>query len=122
MEITDIRIRQVFDDGKMKARVSITFDNQFVVHEIKVIEGENGTFIAMPSKKLSGGEFKDIAHPINRETRAMLQEAILAAYEEKLIEHKAEQAEEEADMAFTDEADSALAEEESDVIEAEYEF
>ena len=121
MEITDIRIRQVFDDGKMKARVSITFDNQFVVHEIKVIEGENGTFIAMPSKKLSGGEFKDIAHPINRETRAMLQEAILAAYEEKLIEHKAEQAEE-ADMAFADEADSALAEEESDVIEAEYEF
>ena len=123
MEITDIRIRQVFDDGKMKARVSITFDNQFVIHEIKVIEGENGTFIAMPSKKLSGGEFKDIAHPINRETRAMLQEAILEAYEEKLIEHKAEQAEEEAvDMAFTDEADSALAEEEANVIEAELEF
>ena len=122
MEITDIRIRQVFDDGKMKARVSITFDNQFVIHEIKVIEGENGTFIAMPSKKLSGGEFKDIAHPINRETRAMLQEAILEAYEEKLIEHKAQQAEEEANMAFEEEADSALAEEEADVIEAELEF
>lgn len=122
MEITDIRIRQVFDDGKMKARVSITFDNQFVVHEIKVIEGENGTFIAMPSKKLSGGEFKDIAHPINRETRAMLQEAILEAYEEKLIEHKAQQAEEEASMDYADEADSALAEAESEVIEAELEF
>lgn len=87
MLITDIRVRQVFDEGKMKARVSITFDNQFVIHEIKVIEGENGVFIAMPSKKLSGGEFKDIAHPINKETRLMLQEAILKAYEEKIIEN-----------------------------------
>ncbi len=87
MQITDIRVRQVFDEGKMKARVSITFDNQFVIHEIKVIEGENGVFIAMPSKKLSGGEFKDIAHPINKETRLMLQEAILKAYEEKIIEN-----------------------------------
>ncbi|MCL1912723.1 MAG: septation regulator SpoVG [Eubacteriaceae bacterium] len=84
MEITDIRVRQVFDEGKMKARVSITFDNQFVVHEIKVIEGEKGVFIAMPSKKLTGGEFKDIAHPINKETRAQLQEAILSAYIEKV--------------------------------------
>ena len=84
MEITDIRVRQVFDEGKMKARVSITFDNQFVVHEIKVIEGEKGVFIAMPSKKLTGGEFKDIAHPINKETRAQLQEAILGAYIEKV--------------------------------------
>lgn len=87
MQITDIRVRQVFDEGKMKARVSITFDNQFVIHEIKVIEGENGVFIAMPSKKLSGGEFKDIAHPINKETRLMLQEAILKAYDEKIIEN-----------------------------------
>ncbi len=86
MEVTDIRIRQVFDEGKMKARVSITFDNMFVVHEIKVIEGENGIFIAMPSKKLPGGEYKDIAHPINKETRTMLQELILKAYEEKLLE------------------------------------
>jgi stage V sporulation protein G len=70
----------------MKARVSITFDDQFVVHEIKVVEGENGVFIAMPSKKLSGGEFKDIAHPINKQTRALIQDAILRAYEEKLAE------------------------------------
>jgi len=89
MQITDIRVRQVFDEGKMKARVSITFDNQFVVHEIKVIEGESGVFIAMPSKKLSGGEFKDIAHPINRETRMMLQDAILKAYYEKVAEEQA---------------------------------
>ena len=87
MQITDIRVRQVFDEGKMKARVSITFDNQLVIHEIKVIEGENGIFIAMPSKKLSGGEFKDIAHPINKETRLMLQEAIIKAYEEKVQEN-----------------------------------
>ncbi len=86
MEITDIRVRQTFDEGKMKARVSITIDNQFVVHEIKVIEGENGLFIAMPSKKLSGGEYKDIAHPINKETRTMLQELILKAYEQKVLE------------------------------------
>ena len=89
MHITDIRVRQVFDEGKMKARVSITFDDQFVVHEIKVIEGETGVFIAMPSKKLSGGEFKDIAHPINKETRALIQDAILNAYDEKVRENNA---------------------------------
>ena len=89
MHITDIRVRQVFDEGKMKARVSITFDDQFVVHEIKVIEGETGVFIAMPSKKLSGGEFKDIAHPINKETRALIQDAILKAYDEKVRENNA---------------------------------
>ena len=88
MRITDIRVRQVFDEGKMKARVSITFDDQFVVHEIKVIEGETGIFIAMPSKKLSGGEFKDIAHPINKETRALIQDAILKAYEEKVHDNE----------------------------------
>lgn len=88
MQITDIRVRQTFDEGKMKARVSITIDDQFVVHEIKVIEGEDGLFIAMPSKKLPTGEYKDIAHPINKETRTMLQDAILRAYEEKVLEEK----------------------------------
>ena len=86
MQITDIRVRQVFDEGKMKARVSITIDNAFVVHEIKVLDGENGLFIAMPSKKLPNGEYKDTAHPINKETRSMLQEMILDAYEKKLLE------------------------------------
>lgn len=93
MQITDIRVRQVFDEGKMKARVSVTFDDQFVIHEIKVIEGDNGVFIAMPSKRLSGGDFKDIAHPINKETRTMLQEKILDAYYEKLKEEPQEQPE-----------------------------
>ncbi|MBQ1466587.1 MAG: septation regulator SpoVG [Eubacteriaceae bacterium] len=89
MQVTDIRVRQVFDEGKMKARVSVTFDNQFVVHEIKVLDGENGLFIAMPSKKLPTGEYKDIAHPINKETRLMLQDLILEAYEQKLAEEEA---------------------------------
>ena len=84
MNITDIRIRQLYEEGKMRARVSITIDDAFVIHEIKVIEGENGRFIAMPSRKLPDGEFKDIAHPINKETRAYLQDKILEAYFEEL--------------------------------------
>lgn len=91
MQITDIRVRQVFDEGKMKARVSVTFDNQFVVHEIKILDGENGMFIAMPSKKLPTGEYKDIAHPINKDTRIMLQEMIIEAYKKKLQEDSEEE-------------------------------
>lgn len=82
MQITDVRIRKIATDGKMKAIVSVTFDNEFVVHDIKVIEGQNGLFIAMPSRKTPDGEFKDIAHPINTETREKIQSAILTAYEE----------------------------------------
>lgn len=81
MEITDVRVRKVAKEGKMKAVVSITFDNEFVVHDIKVIEGEKGLFIAMPSRKALDGEFRDIAHPINSETREKLQKAILEKYE-----------------------------------------
>lgn len=81
MQITDVRIRKVAKEGKMKAVVSITIDNEFVVHDIKVIEGQNGLFIAMPSRKTPDGEFKDIAHPINTDTREKIQLAILKAYE-----------------------------------------
>ena len=81
MNITDIRIRKISAEGKMKAIVSVTFENQFVVHDIKVIEGQNGLFIAMPSRKTPDGEFKDIAHPINTETREQIQKAILDEYE-----------------------------------------
>ena len=81
MEITDVRVRKVAKDGKMKAVVSITFDNEFVVHDIKVIEGEKGLFIAMPSKKSADGEYRDIAHPINSDTRKEIQTMILEAYE-----------------------------------------
>lgn len=81
VQITDVRIRKVNTEGKMKAIVSVTFDEQFVVHDIKIIDGQNGMFIAMPSRKTPEGEFKDIAHPINSETRGMIQEAILKEYE-----------------------------------------
>lgn len=81
MEITDVRVRRINTEGKMKAIVSVTFDNQFVVHDIKVIEGDNGLFIAMPSRKAPDGTFKDIAHPINSETREKIQTAILEKYQ-----------------------------------------
>lgn len=81
MKITDIRIRKVGIAGKMKAIVSVTFDDMFVVHDIKVIEGQNGNFIAMPSRKTPTGEYKDIAHPINSEVREQLHTAILEKYE-----------------------------------------
>ena len=81
MIITDVRIRKVSKEGKMKAVVSITIDDEFVVHDIKVIEGEKGMFIAMPSRKESDGEYKDIAHPINSSTREKIQKIILEKYE-----------------------------------------
>ena len=81
MQITDVHLRKVNSENRMKAVASVTFDNEFVVHDIKVIESQNGLFIAMPSKKIPTGEFKDIAHPINAETREKIQAAILEAYE-----------------------------------------
>ncbi|PKM69199.1 MAG: septation protein SpoVG [Firmicutes bacterium HGW-Firmicutes-2] len=81
MEITDVRVRKITKEGKMKAVVSVTFDNEFVVHDIKVIEGEKGLFIAMPSRKALDGEFRDIAHPINSITRDRIQKSILEKYE-----------------------------------------
>ena len=90
MQITDVRVRKVSKDGKMKALVSITIDNEFVVHDIKVIEGEKGLFIAMPSRRTPEGEYKDVAHPINSETRNMIQEAILKKYEVTLAEEAEE--------------------------------
>lgn len=82
MNITDVRIRKIGDDSKMKAVASITIDEEFVVHDIKVIEGQNGLFIAMPSKKMGEGDFRDIAHPLKSETRNQLKELILKAYDE----------------------------------------
>ena len=81
MQITDVRIRKVAKEGKMRAVVSIRIDNDFVVHDIKVIEGEKGLFIAMPSRKAADGEYRDIAHPINSDTRNMIQTLILEQYE-----------------------------------------
>ena len=80
MQITDVRVRQITKEGKMKAVVSITLDDEFVVHDIKVIEGDKGLFIAMPSKKTGDGEYRDIAHPINSSTRESIQKIILDSY------------------------------------------
>ena len=84
MQITDVRIRRVEKEGKMKAVVSITIDEEFVVHDIKIIEGEKGLFIAMPSRKAADGEYRDIAHPINSGPRERIQKLILEKYEETL--------------------------------------
>ncbi len=85
MKITDVRVRKVAKEGKMRAIVSITLDDEFVVHDIKVIEGEKGLFIAMPSRKAVNGEYRDIAHPINSDTREQMQEIILQEYEKALL-------------------------------------
>ena len=86
MNVTDVRVRKITNEGKMRAVVSITLDNEFVVHDIKVIEGEKGLFIAMPSKKGNDGEYRDVAHPISATTRAEIQRLILEKYEEALSE------------------------------------
>lgn len=91
MEITDVRVRRVSKEGKMKAVVSITLDNEFVVHDIKVIEGEKGMFIAMPSRKAADGEYRDIAHPINSQTRDRIQELILERYEATVLDQLEEE-------------------------------
>ncbi|MBQ6469251.1 MAG: septation regulator SpoVG [Lachnospiraceae bacterium] len=89
MNITDVRVRRVAKEGKMKAVVSITIDDEFVVHDIKVIEGDKGLFIAMPSRKAADGEYRDIAHPINSSTRNEIQTIILKKYEETAEEDSA---------------------------------
>ena len=88
MEITDIRIRQMTHDEKMKAVVSVTFDNCFVVHDIKIIDGQDRLFIAMPSRKTPDDEYKDIAHPIDMEMRSLLQNEILEKYQSTLLDEK----------------------------------
>ena len=93
MQITDVRVRKVAKEGKLKAVVS-TIDDEFVVHDIKVIEGEKGLFIAMPSKKAMDGEYRDIAHPINSGTREKIQSTILGKYEEALEKEPEEEVQE----------------------------
>ena len=90
MEITDVRVRKVNTENRMKAVASVTFDNEFVVHDIKVIESEDGFFIAMPSRKTQTGEFRDIAHPINSEARERIQKAVLEVYESPEVQEAGE--------------------------------
>ena len=91
MVITDIKVRKLNKEGKMKAVVSVTFDDEIVIHDIKVIEKEDGCFIAMPSRKSADGEYRDIAHPISAEARNKLQTSILKKYEEVLAEESTEE-------------------------------
>ncbi len=95
MQITDVRVRKITKEGRMKAIVSITLDNEFAIHDIKIIEGEKGLFIAMPSKKSADGEYRDIAHPINSSTREKIQSIILEGYEKALLEPDFEESTEE---------------------------
>ncbi len=88
VQITDVRLRRVNTEGRMKAIASITIDNEFVVHDIRVIDGNNGMFVAMPSKRTPDGEFRDIAHPISSSTREKIQSAVLTEYERAAIEEE----------------------------------
>lgn len=90
VEITDVRLRRVNTEGRMKAIASITIDNEFVVHDIRVIDGNNGMFVAMPSKRTPDGEFRDIAHPISQATREKIQSAVLQEYERAAQAEEAE--------------------------------
>jgi stage V sporulation protein G len=101
MEITDVRVRKFSKEGKMRAVVSVTFDDELVIHDIKVIEGETGPFIAMPSRKTMDGEFRDVAHPINSNAREKLQNSVIKKYNEVLLS----ELEQEKELALT----SALA-------------
>ena len=91
MQITDVRVRKLSEEGKMRGIVSVTFDNAFVVHDIKIIEGQNGLFIAMPSRKDEGGIFRDIVHPISPQSRKFIEDEILDAYEKHLVLMEAEE-------------------------------
>ncbi|MDO5716410.1 MAG: septation regulator SpoVG [Tissierellia bacterium] len=93
MQITDVRIRKIEDGGKLKAVASVAFDEEFVVHDLKIIEGVNGLFIAMPSRKIRDGEFRDIAHPINNDMRSKLEKAIYEAYEAEMAKPAEEESE-----------------------------
>lgn len=102
MRITDVRIRKVNEEGKMRAVVSVTFDNEFVVHDIKVIEGQNGLFIAMPSRKMGEGDFRDIAHPLTSETRNRIKDAIFEEYNKVILEMEDDSAKKETELAETE--------------------
>ena len=111
MNITDVRVRKMIKESNLKAVASITIDDDFVVHDIKVVEGEKGLFIAMPSRKAADGEYRDIAHPINSATRSNIQEIVLDAYEKVLMEEPAEAPAAEAAPVAEEAAEEAPAEE-----------
>ncbi|MCL5677116.1 MAG: septation regulator SpoVG [Firmicutes bacterium] len=83
MEVTDVRVRKVAAEGRMRAFASVTLDDQFVVHDIRIINGEHGLFVAMPSKRLPSGDYRDVAHPITSAMRQLVQDRVLAAYNQQ---------------------------------------
>jgi len=89
LNVTDVRIRKILSEGKMKAIVSVTIDDAFVIHDVKVVDGQNGLFVAMPSRKTPAGEFRDIAHPISQQARDIIQSKVLEKYQEVLSEQEA---------------------------------
>ena len=103
MNITDVRVRKILPEGKMKAIVSVTLDNAFVIHDVKVVLGQSGLFVAMPSRKTPAGEFRDIAHPISQESRDILQERVLAEYEKALAEMEPVENHEDGNSGSTEE-------------------
>lgn len=107
MNITDVRVRKILTEGKMKAIVSVTIDNAFVIHDVKVVYGQSGLFVAMPSRKMPNGEFRDIAHPISQEARDQLQSIVLQKYEEALILMEHQEQEESMAAEKTEENEEA---------------
>ena len=94
VNVTDVRVRRINQEGRMKAIVSVTVDDAFVIHDVKVVEGQNGLFVAMPSRKMPDGDYRDIAHPINSEARSIIQQHVLEAYDRALAELEVEMEEE----------------------------
>ena len=112
VNVTDVRVRRINQEGRMKAIVSVTIDDAFVIHDVKVVEGQNGLFVAMPSRKMPDGDYRDIAHPINSEARSVMQNHVLEAYDRALAELEVEQEMELHEEEYEEpEQDSTLIEE-----------
>ncbi len=115
MEITDVRLRKIETEGKLRAYVSITFDDSFVVHDLRVIDGNKGMFVAMPSKRLPNGDHKDIAHPINTEIREKIQNAVLDVYRKELEEAPQAKVEEKEEVVEETETEEEAEKKEEDL-------
>ena len=117
MEITDVRLRKIETEGKLRAYVSITFDDSFVVHDLRVIDGNKGMFVAMPSKRLPNGDHKDIAHPINTEIREKIQNAVLDVYNRELEEAPHPKGEPKVEPKAEEEVEESKEEEKEEAVE-----
>jgi stage V sporulation protein G len=121
VKVTDVRLRKIDADGRMKALVSITLDEAFVIHDLRVIEGNSGLFVAMPSKRTPDGEFRDIAHPINSEMRQEIQQAVMKVYDEAEVESRQPAATDDDPIQTFDQSHAATSEEVPDLVESDSE-